>query len=771
MNLGKKYFFIVLGLIIITSVSGTPSNAASVYTVHCASYKTVASASEEVQRLLSLGYPAYYSELEIKDKGKWYRVYAGKFDNKRKATLLAETLKTNKVVGYSFIFRLPSSSAAEDKQAKQPKQPKQLKQEKDEKPVKQVKQDKTEKNPPKTALKKEATPAVSTTEGKDLTQKAALPFQENEQIKNERTQTTIPEPDEPNSGSPLYDQAFGEMKQKNYVKALVTFKEFIARDDTKNEWGERALRHMADCHYYLGEKGNKKNLLIAVEFYKNTLQSFPDPKNENASTYYRMARTYDYMQFYPEAIRHYEVLISKYPNSPYAVEAVFRMGELYYKTGKYKQAIEKLIAYLKKNRDGSCAKQSYFIIADCFYKTNQLANAEIWFRDAQKKWADLSELPRAVVWDLGAHKYNLRRYDEAIHAFSFYANMYPQDEKLKEALLLLANSYKAAGQISAAVTILNMILDKYPESKEASESIILMASMGVEKPGVKVVSYLNNVHYYQHPIEAYDEVIMKNLTGEIAEAAILKKAEALQKLDRNKKASDVYLELLNMYPQSKMAEEARKGFRKNSAGIIDEYFDKKDYLAVAYIYFKAYKNIPVQADEFKQITKIALSLKELGLTDDSLTILKNYKNVCKDEQTLNKVMLNIAEVQITQAKYDEAQKALEELISKPSVKDSGLILAIKKSQAEIIYQKGLYDKASYDAADRSGQDINDPDLKTWSQFQTGKSYLKMEKKADAQKAFTEIKTAAGPEGFWTKVVDYYVEDQKWWDKYGERLQK
>jgi TolA-binding protein len=765
MSLGKKYYFIVLGLIILIAVSGTLSDAAAVYTVHCASYKTAATANEEVQRLLSLGYPAYYSELEIKDKGKWYRVYAGKFDNKRKATLLAETLRTNKVVGYSFIFRFPSSGSAEEKQEKQAKQIKQDKKEK------QVKQDKPEKKSPKTALKKEETPAANPTEAKELTQKPAPLIQENEQMKNERTQTTIPEMDEPNSGSPLYDQAFGEMKQKNYVKALVTFKEFIARDDTTNEWGERALRHMADCHYYLGEKGNKKNLLIAVEFYKNTLQSFPDPKNENASTYYRLARTYDYMQLYTEAIRYYEQLISKYSNSPYAAEAVFRIGELHYITGNYKQAIGKLIAYLKKDRDGNCAKQAYFIIADCFYKTNQLANAEIWFRDAQKRWADLSDVPRAVVWDLGVHKYNLRRYDEAINALSFYANTYSQDKNLKEVLVLLANSYKAAGQISAAVTILNMIIDKYPESKEASESIILMASMGVEKPRVKVVSYLNNVHYYTHPIEAYDEVIMKNLTGEIAEAAILKKAEALQKLDRNKKASDVYLELLNMYPQSKMADEARKGFRKNSAGIIDEYFDKKDYLAVAYIYFKAYKNVPVQADEFKQISKIVLSLKELGLTEDCLTLLRNYKNVCKDEQILNKVMLNIAEVQMAQAKYDEAQKTLEELISRPSVKDSGLIMAIKKNQAEISYQKGLYDKTSYDGIGRSGQNINDPDLKTWSQFQTGKSYLKMEKKADAQKTFTEIKTASGPEGFWTKVVDYYVEDQKWWDKYGERLQK
>lgn len=773
MSAGKKYFFIVLGLITLILVSGTPSAAAAVYTVHCASYKTAATAGEEVRRLLSLGYPAYYFEVEIKDKGKWYRVYAGKFDNKRKADLLAETLKANKATGYAFIFRLPSSGTAGDKQAKQVKHNKQAGQEATDtkkEPAKQVKQVKTEKTPKKTALEKAAAPfAAADVSG--LTQKTVLPLQENERTKNERTQTIIPATDEPNSGSYLYDQAFGEMKQKDYAKALVTFKEFIAREDTTNEWGERALRHMAECHYHLGDKGNKKNLLIAVEFYKNTLRSFPDPNSENALTYYRMAGTYDRMQFYQEAIRYYDELISKYPKSPYAAEAFFRLGELYYRTGKYKQAIDKLISYLKKNRDGSCAKQSYFIIADCFYRTNQSANAEIWFRDAQKKWADLSDLPQAVVWDFGAHKYNLRRYDEAIHAFSFYANMYPQEENTKEALLLLANSYKVTDQISPAVTILNMIIDKYPESKEAGESIMLMASMGIEKPGVEVATTLKNAHYYTHPVEAYDEVIMKNLTGETAEAALLKKAAALQKLDRNKKASDAYLELLNMNPQSKTAEEARKGLRKNAAGIIDEYFGKKDYLAVAYIYYKAYKNDPVRADEFKQINKIALSLKELGLIDDCLSVLREYKNVCKDEQTIDKVTLNIAEAQMAQAKYDDAQKTLDELVSRSSVKNSGLMPEIKKNQAEIIYQKGLHEKPSYDVTDRSGQNVNDPELKTWSQFQAGKSYLKMEKKADAQKAFTEIKTAAGPDGFWTKVVDYYVDDQKWWDKYGERLQK
>ena len=747
MNLGKKYFFIFLGLIVLVGVSVKASDASAVYSVHCASYKMAENAHDDVQKLLSLGYPAFYLAVEIKGKGKWYRVYAGKFDNKKKATLLAQTLMTNKIVSDYLIFKLPAENSVLTKQDK-------------------------------TVLtvatgKKKKSPAVSTKDVEKSKQKPLDLIEGKHPAKNERAQTAIKEIDEPSSGSPIYDQALGEMKQKDYAKALTTFKEFVAREDTKNDWGERALRHMADCHYYLGEKGSKEHLLIAVEFYKNTLHSFPDPRKENASTYYRLARTYDYLKFYPESLRNYEYLVSKYSNSSYASEALFRIGELYYSTGKYNQAIEKLVAYLIKNRGGDYAKQAFYLIADCYYKTKQSANAEIWFRDAQKKWSDLADIPKEIVMDLGVHKYSLCRYDEAIDAFSFYVNMFSQDEKLKEVLLLLANSYKAADQIPSALTILNLIIDKYPESKEATESIMLMASLGVEKPGVKVILSLNNVNFYKQPLDAYDAILRKNTKGEIAELATLRKADALQKMNRNKKAADVYLEFLRTYPSSKMADEARLGFKTASAGLIDDYFDKKDYLAVAYIYFQAYKPILIKNDEYKQVSKIALSLRELGLTEDSLNLLRDYKKVGKDEQILNRVMLDIAEGQMTQAKYDEAEKTLEELSIRPSVKDSGLIMAIKKNQAAISYKKGVHDNAmvNYDAVVRPGQNSNDPELKFWSQFYTAKSYLKMEKNADAQKTFAEIKTQSGPDGFWTKVVDYYVDDQKWWDKYGERLKK
>jgi hypothetical protein len=65
----------------------------------------------------------------------------------------------------------------------------------------------------------------------------------------------------------------------------------------------------------------------------------------------------------------------------------------------------------------------------------------------------------------------------------------------------------------------------------------------------------------------------------------------------------------------------------------------------------------------------------------------------------------------------------------------------------------------------------DPELKSWSLFRAGQSYFKMDNNNEAQKTFAQIKTESGPEGFWTKVVDYYVDDQKWWDKYGNYIKK
>ena len=303
-----------------------------------------------------------------------------------------------------------------------------------------------------------------------------------------------------------------------------------------------------------------------------------------------------------------------------------------------------------------------------------------------------------------------------------------------------------------------------------------------------------------------------------------------------------------MHPESKRVAEAAKGLKTASAALIDEYYAKKDYLAVAYVYFKSYGAVALLSDEYPQVSKIALSLKELGFMDDYASILKRYLKVVKDETIINKVSLDIADGLIMQGKFDDAQKVVDALAVKPSVKNSALMTRIRKSQAEMAYRRERYDQAvvNYDAVVRSGQEFSDPgrtyanyarslkeqkdnaqalqnyltavqylgaekrekvnagiaykeigdlylknnnlagglnmynqalasstdeELKRWSQFLVGKTYLKMNKDDQAQNTFTQMKTAAGPEGFWTKVVDFYVADYQWWEKYGNSVDK
>ncbi len=883
--------------------------SARIYSIHFASYKLLSQAEMDLEKLRSQGYEAFVRETDVAEKGRWYRVYAGKYNTRKAAAAAAAEMNRRQHIDKIFIhyfddvnskpsvnkdladksssvgsssskiviigdkasrqYYLPGMSSSSrvkkhnriaflsereaigkgytkadvgaqkaasevQQQKKMPEQVGSLSpQDRSDAPAKQ-----------KVIKQKEAFKSLLMGDEKLMPKPPRLidDHQSSPEIFKEPDETALPEPA---SDSDLYNKAYHELKEKKYEQALASFKEFISREDTDKQWGQRALRHMADCHYYLGKKGNKQNLLIAAEFYKNTLESFPDRRRENALTYYRLARTYEHLQYYPEAVKQYQNLLTQYPDTSYAPEAYYKIGDIYYQDGKYAQAAESLIRYLMKYRGKVNGKKAFYLIAHSFYKAKQSANAEIWFREAKQKWPDWTDIPKELVLDYGLHKTSLRRYDEALDAFSYYVNLYPNDEKIKEVSMLLANAYREAGQFSPSLAVYSRIIDHYPDTKEAKESMLAMATLGVDQPGIKAFRFLNNIHYYKNPMDTYDTLIMKNAKGDIAEEAMLQKAAALVKKGEGRKAADIYLEYLNLHPESKRVVDAAKGLKSASAQLIDDYFAKKDYLAVAFVYFKSYGAVALQAEEHAQVNKIALSLKELGLMDDYLNILNQYLKVSVNESIINKVSLDIAEGLIIQRKYDDARNMLNALAVKPSVQKSVLLTAIQKNLAEIAYGKQQYDQAvaNYDAVVRSGQELPQPgrvyinyarslheqkkndqalqnyltavkylkdekgermmagiaykeigdlylhsdnlsggldmynkaltttakdgELKYWSQFLVGKTYMKMNRNEQAQSIFAQMKAAAGAEGFWSNVVDFYVADAQWWNTYGD----
>ena len=848
---------ILLNICFIICLSPCRLNAApGAYSVHISSYQTKNQAVAEVKKLeLLSGNKSFYSEVDIEGKGLWYRVYAGKFNTRKEAIIAAKEMKNKQLIAVVYIHYLRTARLSTEITPSSGKKTLAIKKTTTAKAEKKIKksnsldelQKKLDEAREFTRKKKSETEQNRIKEAVKVTDPLAL-LDDKKPIIKSTVETESEEKEEHATGSPLYDKAINEMKQKNYEQALLNFKELVERDDTSKELGERALRHMANCHFYLGEKGNKEHLLNAVEFYKNTIRSFPEPRKKNMLSYFRLAKSYEILKYYQEAIKAYENVSSQYPDSAYNVEAMFKTGDILYKTEKYNTAAEKLIAYLMKYRGIDNAKKVFYMIADSYYNSSQSSSAELWYRDAQKKWPDLLDVPKNIVRNMGQHKYSLRRFDEAISIFSMYANYYPGDEKIKEIFLLLANSYREAEQFSAALVTYGIIIEKYPKSEEAQESILAIASLGVNKPGIKGFASTSYIQYYRHPINAYDTILMKNPDVELAQQTMLKKADALGKLRNYSKSVETYLEFINLYPQSKIMDEARKGLKLVSGTIIDDFYRKKDYVAVADIYFKAYPALPLKSDEYNIVSIIASSLKEIGLYDDYIKLLNDYKKVCTNQQIDDMIMLDIADAETAAGRYDKAENTLLELAGRPSMKNSEIMIKVKRSLAKISYRKGYYDKAivnyaaflseakeikepgqtyflyasalkkksentlalqnylsavKYLKQDKKASAVvdelykemgdlylntnnykegislyktayessNNPDLKSWLLFNMGQSYLKMENNNEADKIFAQIKTAAGPDGFWTKVVEYYVDDNKWWDKYGVYLSK
>ncbi len=81
------------------------------YSIHLSSCKDINNAGREVLELKDAGYDAFYKYESVKGKGKWYRIYVGKYSSKNEAEKEAETLKKLNLISY-FAIRTVSEVTA-----------------------------------------------------------------------------------------------------------------------------------------------------------------------------------------------------------------------------------------------------------------------------------------------------------------------------------------------------------------------------------------------------------------------------------------------------------------------------------------------------------------------------------------------------------------------------------------------------------------------------------------------------------------------------------
>jgi tetratricopeptide (TPR) repeat protein len=263
-------------------------------------------------------------------------------------------------------------------------------------------------------------------------------------------------------------------------------------------------------------------------------------------------------------------------------------------------------------------------------------------------------------------------------------------------------------QFEPALKVFSTVIEKYPDTKEATESAIIMANIGVKKPGFKLPAYMAGVQYYKDPVATYDMVLSKNLPSlELTERILFQKAHALYQKNRFQEAFLTSVAQLKRFPNGPCKDATLAYLKVITVQLVDEDYKKADYLRVADTYFAAYEGAWVKTVDFGTGYRIADSLRRLGLYRDARRVSEHLLMIEKDSRNRNSLLVMMADVNIRERQYDETERIVTELAKEASSLGRDDRMALRRIQGDLYLKKGLYEKAAASYAEVSAEGAAD----------------------------------------------------------------
>ncbi|MCK7515792.1 MAG: tetratricopeptide repeat protein [Desulfobacterales bacterium] len=349
--------------------------------------------------------------------------------------------------------------------------------------------------------------------------------------------------------------------------------------------------------------------------------------------------------------------------------------------GRYPKAVDTFRSYIQQYAGKPRSKASFFWIAECHSQMQDPKKADEAFREALKRWPDYRDVPREALVSLGFHFFRQGAHDQLIGAFSYYVNIYPEDPFRKEMLYLIARSLTEMQQYEPALKVFSTVIEKYPDTKEATESAIIMANIGVKSPGLRLPAYMTGTQYYRDPAATYDMVLSKQLPSlEITERILFQKAYALLQEKLYRQAFQASLAQLKRFPNGRCKDAGLATLKAATERLVDEDYGKADYLRVADTYLTAYEGAWVKTIDFGTGIKIADSLRQIGLYRETRRVAEHLLMIEKDGRNRRVLLVMVADVSIRERHYDEAERIVTELAKETATLGRDERLALRRLQ-------------------------------------------------------------------------------------------
>ncbi len=189
---------------------------------------------------------------------------------------------------------------------------------------------------------------------------------------------------------------------------------------------------------------------------------------------------------FEDAIVVFRKILIKYPGWPNSAHAQFNIGNLYMLMNEQARAVEEYEQVVENfSTVPPVAARALFALGLVYQQRGELDRAQDYFNQIldNEKYFDTEaglQTPLHIIryWRLVLeHDRAEAAYQEAISLYQDYIEKYPEDKKNLLALGHLVNSYGEMDDWEGALAYLQRLVDKYPDSQLALQSLFITATI------------------------------------------------------------------------------------------------------------------------------------------------------------------------------------------------------------------------------------------------------------------------------------------------------